>query len=58
MRQHSQPRVSPEESTVYNEIDGTNGIDLFQDYLLQFVSKCPDASLLLAGDFNARCGSL
>ena len=44
--------------TVYNQTDGTYGIDLFEDNLLQIASKYPDASLLLAGDFNARCGNL
>ena len=52
------PYISPEVSSVYNEADSTNGIELFEDYLLQIVLKFPDAMLLLAGDFNARCGSL
>ena len=52
------PYVPPEGSTVYNQTGGTNGIDLFEDKLLQIASKYPDASLLLAGDFNARCGNL
>lgn len=49
------PYIPHEGSTVYN--DRTNGIELFEDYLLQIVLKFPDALLLLAGDFNARCGS-
>lgn len=49
------PYISPDGSTIYNDV---NGIDIFEDYLLQIIMKYPDASLLLAGDFNARCGSL
>ena len=52
------PFVPSEGSTVYNQTGGTNGIDLFEDNLLQIVTKYPDASLLLAGDFNAGCGNL
>ncbi|MEW8544944.1 MAG: reverse transcriptase family protein [Candidatus Thiodiazotropha sp.] len=52
------PYVSPEGSPIYNETDGINGIEILEDYLLQIVLRYPDASLLVAGDLNARCGSL
>ena len=50
--------VSPEGSSLYNDYVGYNGIDLIEDNLLDIVSKHPDSYLLLAGDFNARCGDL
>ena len=50
--------VSPEGSSIYNDSVGYNGIDLIEDNLLDIVSKHPDSYLLLAGDFNARCGDL
>ena len=50
--------VSPEGSSLYNDSIGYNGIDLIEDNLLEIVSKYPDSNLVLAGDFNARCGDL
>ena len=48
--------VSPEGSTIYNEETGFNGVEIFDSELCQNVQKDPDADILLAGDFNARCG--
>ena len=48
--------LSPEGSPIYTEETGLNGIDILDNKLLQIVQKYPDASLMLAGDFNARCG--
>lgn len=52
------PYISPEGSSIYNQADCVNGIEILEDYLLQIVLKFPDALLLIAGDLNARCGSL
>lgn len=52
------PYISPEGSSIYNDKDDTNGVELFEDYLLKVILKYPDASHLIAGDFNARCGLL
>ena len=48
--------ISPEGSTIYSDDTGLNGIDILENKLLQIIQKYPDASLMLAGDFNARCG--
>ena len=48
--------VSPEGSTIYNEETGFNGVEIFDSKLCQIVQKYPDDDILLAGDFNARCG--
>ena len=37
------PYISTEGSSIYNKADSTNGIKLFEDYLLQIVLKFPDA---------------
>ena len=48
--------ISPEGSTIYNEETGYNGIEIFDNKLFQMVHQYPDADIMLAGDFNARCG--
>ena len=48
--------ISPEGSTIYNEETGYNGIEIFDNKLFQMVQQYPDADIMLAGDFNARCG--
>ena len=48
--------VSPEGSTIYNEETGFNGVEIFDSKLCQIVQKYPDADILLAGNYNARCG--
>ena len=50
--------VSPEGSTVYNEETGYNGIEIFESKLFEIIQKYPEASILLACDFNVRCGEL
>ena len=50
--------ISPEGSPIYNEEVGNNGIDIFENKLLRIIEKYPNANLMLAGDFNARCGYL
>ena len=51
--------VSPEGSPIYSDETGLNGIEILENKLLQIIQKFPDASLMLAGDFNnARCGYL
>ena len=47
--------ISPEGSTIYNEETGYNGIEVFESKLNQIAQRYPDANILLAGDFNARC---
>ena len=32
-----------------------NGIEVFESKLNQIAQRYPDANILLAGDFNARC---
>ena len=48
--------ISPERSTIYNEETGYNGIEVFESKLNQIAQRYPDANILLAWDFNARCG--
>ncbi|MEW8544973.1 MAG: reverse transcriptase family protein [Candidatus Thiodiazotropha sp.] len=48
--------ISPEGSSVYSEETGMNGIDIFENKLFEIVQKYPAANIMLAGDFNARCG--
>ena len=50
--------ILPEGSPIYNEEVGNNGIDIFENKLLRIIEKYPNANLMLAGDFNARCGYL
>ena len=50
--------VAPEGSTIYDDNTGTNGIEIFEDKLLEVVTKYPDSSLLIAGYLNARCGEI
>ena len=48
--------ISPEGSTIYSEETGYIGIEVFESKLNQIAQRYPDANILLAGDFNARCG--
>ena len=42
--------------TVYNGETGYNGVEVFESKLFEVVQKYPEANIILAGDFNARCG--
>ena len=48
--------LSPEGSPIYSDKTGLDGIDKLENKLLLIIQEYPDASLMLAGDFNARCG--
>lgn len=50
--------ISPEGSCVYNDTEGTNGIDILDNYMFEMFSSYPAIDFILAGDFNARCGEL
>ena len=50
--------ISPEGSPIYADKGDTNGIERFEDILLDIVSEYPDDDIVLAGDLNARCGLL
>ena len=50
--------ISPEGSTSYNNINTNNGIELLEDSILEVITKYTNDELVLAGDFNARCGLL
>ena len=50
--------ISPEGSPIYDDITGNNGIEKFENKLFEIVSHYPDAGIVLAGDFNARCGEV
>ena len=49
--------ISPEGSPIYNIDVGNNGIDIYESKLLEIIEKYPNANLMVAGDFNARCGT-
>ena len=42
--------------TIYSEETGYNGIEVLESKLNQIAQRYPDVNILLAGDFNARCG--
>ena len=48
--------ISPAGSTVYNGETGYNGVEVFESKLCEIVQKYTEAYIILAGDFNARCG--
>ena len=50
--------ISPEGSPIYTANNNINGIERFEDTLLDIVSEFPDDDIVLAGDLNARCGLL
>ena len=50
--------ISPEGSPIYDNITGRNGVQNFENKLFDIVSQYPDAGVVLAGDFNARCCDL
>lgn len=50
--------ISPEGSSVYNDTEGTNGIDILDNYMFEMFSSYPAIDFILVGDFNARCREL
>ena len=45
-------------SSIYNDTEGNNVIDMFENYVFEMFSFYPVIDFILAGDFNARCGEL
>ena len=48
--------IAPEYSTIYESLSSTNGVELFENELLDILTKLPDVYVIVLGDLNARTG--
>ena len=50
--------IPPQGSTYYKDLSLSNGIVLFENFLLNLKLRYKNHSIILCGDFNSRCGNV